>query len=312
MDILTLGKMNQMAKDVDQTLEFLANATFETLKDICNTQADIEIFQTSQVTVVEDAVTTGTQEIQDVIDSGLSSGGGAGTTFYVSSQNKDGDYNDQNYGGCCNLWAVPADTTEIRFELYGAGSSSMGACCCGAAWPGGSGAYAVKTIKEEDGAFNVGDTYSICSGGTGCCWPGRGGCRGHTSYVNGSGLSNLCAMGGKESNGFICHGPWSCYQCCQTCFACACAYGSDMNVKGQSSWMKNTQGCGQRYFGWAPGGSGPLGNNGAFQGDACNHATHSGGRANFPGGGGVVHNVGGGPCCCGRWGAGGLVVVTYW
>jgi hypothetical protein len=85
-----------------------------------------------------------------------------------------------------------------------------------------------------------------------------------------------------------------------------------MNVKGQSSWMKNTQGCGQRYFGWAPGGSGPLGNNGAFQGDACNHATHSGGRANFPGGGGVVHNVGGGPCCCGRWGAGGLVVVTYW
>ena len=39
MDILTLGKMNQMAKDVDQTLEYLANATFTALKDVCDFQA---------------------------------------------------------------------------------------------------------------------------------------------------------------------------------------------------------------------------------------------------------------------------------
>ncbi len=32
MDILTLGKMNQMAKDVDATLEYLANTTFEVVK----------------------------------------------------------------------------------------------------------------------------------------------------------------------------------------------------------------------------------------------------------------------------------------
>ena len=39
MDILTLGKMNAMARDVDVTLEYLANATFQALKDVCEFQA---------------------------------------------------------------------------------------------------------------------------------------------------------------------------------------------------------------------------------------------------------------------------------
>ena len=39
MDILTLGKMNQMAKDVNVTLEYLANSTYSALKDVCDFQA---------------------------------------------------------------------------------------------------------------------------------------------------------------------------------------------------------------------------------------------------------------------------------
>jgi hypothetical protein len=85
-----------------------------------------------------------------------------------------------------------------------------------------------------------------------------------------------------------------------------------MNVKGQSSWMKNDQGCANDYIAFAPGAAGPLGNNGSWTMGACVFNQHDGGRANFPGGGGISHSVAGGPCCCGRWGAGGLVVVTYW
>ena len=50
MDILTLGKMNQMAKDVDATLEYMANATFDTLRDVCVKQVEIEQTQSGQVT----------------------------------------------------------------------------------------------------------------------------------------------------------------------------------------------------------------------------------------------------------------------
>ena len=42
MDILTLGKMNAMARDVDVTLEYLANATYQALKDTCDVQEGME------------------------------------------------------------------------------------------------------------------------------------------------------------------------------------------------------------------------------------------------------------------------------
>ena len=52
MDILTLGKMNAMAKDVDQTLEYLANSTFQALKDVCD-------FQAGNITVLNQVVQDG-------------------------------------------------------------------------------------------------------------------------------------------------------------------------------------------------------------------------------------------------------------
>ena len=62
MDILTLGKMNAMAKDVDQTLEYLANSTFQALKDVCD-------FQAGNITVLN-------QVVQDGIDALVAAGGG--------------------------------------------------------------------------------------------------------------------------------------------------------------------------------------------------------------------------------------------
>ena len=39
MDILTLGKMNAMAKNTDLALELMANHLYESQQEICNFQA---------------------------------------------------------------------------------------------------------------------------------------------------------------------------------------------------------------------------------------------------------------------------------
>jgi hypothetical protein len=75
MDILTLGKMNQMAKDLDQTMEFLANSTFEALKDVCSTQTDICAAQSGAVQCLDDTVSAGTTTIQTAIDIGTTAYG---------------------------------------------------------------------------------------------------------------------------------------------------------------------------------------------------------------------------------------------
>lgn len=67
--------MNQMSKDVDQTLEFLANSTFEALKDVCSTQNDICASQANAVQCLDDTVIAGTTTIQSAIDVGTTAFG---------------------------------------------------------------------------------------------------------------------------------------------------------------------------------------------------------------------------------------------
>lgn len=66
MDILTLGKMNQMAKNTNQALELMANHVYET-------QSEIAEFQATNETNIDSAVSTGLSEIQTLIDTGVSS-----------------------------------------------------------------------------------------------------------------------------------------------------------------------------------------------------------------------------------------------
>ena len=57
---------------------------------------------------------------------------------------------------------------------------------------------------------------TVCAAGNGnCCRRECTGCQGCTSYVNGSGLSNFCAVGGcagcaNTSWTTACHSFWSC------------------------------------------------------------------------------------------------------
>ena len=225
MDILTLGKMNAMARDVDVTLEYLANATFTALKDICD-------FLEGNLA----ALNTATQDGIDALNS-MDPSSQQTKSLYIGCHRFDGQAGQegQNYGGWNCNWVVPLGVQSIKFEIYGAGASGNGGCCCMMnGLPGGAGGYAVKTVNRPEGHFSEGDTYCMCAGGTGCCWPHQHNNRGHTSWVGGPGLSNFCALGGHHAINSC--ASFNCYTCCHTCFGCAMIYGADYGVSGRSSW----------------------------------------------------------------------------
>lgn len=215
MDILTLGKMNQMAKDVDATLEYLANTTFETLRDVCVVQGEIETTQTGQVQCLEDTTQTG-------IDALSAAGGGSNGFDEVSFFNTclvcNGPHTTNAHIGGNGTWVVPDGTNSITFHAWSGGGSGAGHCCQGcwcdiASCGAYSGQYSRKTIHKGAGDFVAGDTYSYCygeggngshNGGCGCftvCCNAPQGCR---SYVTGPGLSNFCANGARGSYNIYC------------------------------------------------------------------------------------------------------------
>jgi hypothetical protein len=96
-------------------------------------------------------------------------------------------------GACC-AWTVPAGVTCARFQLWGAGSSSGAAGCCGGAPFGGSGAYASVIMP-----VTAGWAYTLCAGCAFCCygsWNTQSNSNGCASFITGCNLTNFCAMGG--------------------------------------------------------------------------------------------------------------------
>jgi len=301
MDILTLGKMNAMARDVDVTLEYLANATFQGMKDICE-------FQAGNIAALNQAAQDGIDSMNQMDPASQKM-----NSLYIGCARFDGQAGQEsiNYSGWSCNWTVPEDTQSIKFELYGAGASGYGGCCCMMnPLPGGGGGYAVKHLNKSEGDFAIGEVYAICAGGTGCCWSGDHGNKGHTSYINGTGLSNFCAIGGHQgSNG--CRN-WNCYTCCHTCYGCAQIHGADYGVSGRSSWRKSSQHCASSMFQVAAAAGGPIGQGGdAFSPDSCTFGYHSGGGPASPGSG-AFGGATSGSCCCSKAGGGGGVLVTYW
>ena len=198
MDILTLGKMNAMARDVDVTLEYLANATFQGLKDVCDVQVGMQ------------------DALQQTADEAVALIGEGGPNMGVQTREF---YNDCARGchcmyGCDTTWTVPQGTKTLMFEAWGGGGAGAGHCCQGcwcdmASCGGNGGFYARKTICRDNGDYADGDTYSICIGaggnGTSHCWtvccdaP-----RGCATYVYGPGLCNFCAVGGRGGYNIFC------------------------------------------------------------------------------------------------------------
>lgn len=111
---------------------------------------------------------------------------------------------------CCYAWIVPTGVTQATFEIWGGGGAGAGGRCCGYGPPGGSGAYAKKAIP-----VTAGTCYQLFVAPATQCSDGQCGCRGCTTYVVGTGLTNFCAEGGM-SGCFFC-APSVCCQSVCTC-----------------------------------------------------------------------------------------------
>jgi len=233
-------------------------------------------------------------------------------------------------------WCVPAGTSCITFHIWGAGGGGAGACCCQQGVPGGSGAYAYKSISATPG-----DTYDLCAGWNGiCCSRTCRGCRGYTSYITGNGLSNFCAEGGYGGKSccfaywrFCCTGRTQGYWYMDNCSERAPYYGADGGACGNAGFAYSYCGCDTNNCWWKQGVPFPGGLTNKegghvhvrVQGNACIHdwttcaagfgaGTGSGWLSQTPGMGGVTASSCGGGCCHaysgGAWG-GGLVKIEY-
>tara|TARA_B110000467_G_scaffold47010_1_gene42983 strand:+ start:1659 stop:2633 length:975 start_codon:yes stop_codon:yes gene_type:complete len=323
MDILTLGKMNQMAKNTNSALDLMANHVYETLQDITGVQATAE-------TTIDASVADGLANIQTLIDTGV--GGDPQKDFYIYNTNHWSVTN----GGCCLSWTVPTGAQIIKFEILsggGPGGSSGWDYDIGHGGAGGN--YNVKTICKDAGEFvstaGTESVFMLCAGGTSmcsCCGNCNRNCRhGCTSYVTGPGLSNFCAIGGhggstswdKQSNCYNCHignqqcdlgsynGGWVSHNCNEA------SHGGDMCFRGISGSHYQQYNCCADSSSFSGGPAGPF----SVSGTAVNKHWCTGNMAccsahsAFPGGGGAGHQSGSGSTCWGGFGAGGLVKVTY-
>lgn len=101
-------------------------------------------------------------------------------------------------------WCVPPGISTATFHIWGSGGWGGHITGCGIQMPGGSGAYAYKTIDVTPG-----DCYELYSGYNWCGLPQRNmsgnactTCFG--TWVNGNGLTNFCAEQGHGGCGVCC------------------------------------------------------------------------------------------------------------
>lgn len=154
------------------------------------------------------------------------------------------------------MWCVPVGISTAKFQIWGSGGMTEGTTSCGFTAPGGSGAYAEKTISVTSG-----QCYRIQTGQRHCRYPhtnaGSASTWGITTQdlvhgttsVTGTGLTNFCAEPGYNT-------PWTC--CSTTNYATslldsetpyysqgdselgpnrACYYGADQGLRGRKSFV---------------------------------------------------------------------------
>lgn len=230
-------------------------------------------------------------------------------------------------------WKVPADATDIIFEIWGAGGGGGNGCCCTRGIPGGAGAYAFKRLTGNDVVPGCSYSMEIGLGGGGFTASAQG-TEGGKTFITGYGLTNFCANGGAP--GCAC-----CFMCCctwHTCVLssncvggpCALFYGADGGavgnpgagymwcydnhcwnkqlvpypgglVNGKGGWLPGTQcantGCGYCLMHWA---AAQLQWGGSYSD-----------RNYIPGLGGPSGWTCGGGCCYGVYGTPGLIRISY-
>ena len=182
------------------------------------------------------------------------------------------------YRQWCMGYCVFPGVTTVQFEIWGGGGGGAGGCCCQQGSPGGSGAYALKTLCASDLGVDTlgGMCYLVCIGPNSQCSINCTGCQGCKTWITGCGLSNFCADGGMSGRTccFIFHdahganltgtyGPggtgrsaWNSGGCFTldpvsgSCYACDCAcyYGADFGVAGRPGWFRVDCICGNNCF----------------------------------------------------------------
>ena len=249
---------------------------------------------------------------------------GAGCSEYTSNYSYY-DYPD---------WKVPANTTEIIFEIWGAGGGGGDGCCCTRGVPGSSGAYAYKKLTGTDVVPGCSYALDIGVGGRSRQGPACGQ-PGNKTSITGYGLSNFCADGGHGgcSCCFMCCCNWGtlCRVCCNG--PCALYYGADGGAHGNPGagqmWCHNN-GCWNKQMvpfpgglingkgGWLPGIQCECWGCGYYlQMYAANQLGWGGGGGNsshknyVPGLGGPSAWVNGGGCCRGQHGNPGMIRINY-
>ncbi len=98
-------------------------------------------------------------------------------------------------------WTVPAGTTSMRVQMWGAGGgANKPPCCCGHTPFGSTGAYSSVIVPVE-----AGWTYTLCAGCAYCCYgfttTGHRRWYGQCSYIQGCHFCNYCVDGGRGSMG---------------------------------------------------------------------------------------------------------------
>ena len=251
------------------------------------------------------------------------------TVQYISAQcgascnDWTANYNYYDYPD----WVVPTGSTEVIFEIWGAGGGGGMGCCCTNGIPGGSGAYAYKQLSGDD--LVAGSSYSMEIG-----QPGKGnvekcGPVGGKTFITGNALSNFCADGG--------HGGCSCCNksCCTwklmtSIVNCAVYYGADGGAYGNPGaghvWRPDSNCCNKQNIPY-PGGliNGKGGWVPAYQCECQGCGMHSmrhavsnipwggtGSQYNYvPGVGGMSAWTQGGGCCHGTQGYPGMIRISY-
>lgn len=242
--------------------------------------------------------------LRSLLELGSASGGAVDyQEFHIYNTNKT----NQNNGGSCCLWTVPANVNWVAFEVWGGGGGGAGACCCRAGWPGGSGSYARKFVT----GLSEGQTFTMCAAGsTYCSQSYCCGCGGFPSYVTTGGAVQVCASGGSQG-GTTCYFMINCN--CQGCTPHQCgSWIGDMGICGVTGSAKGSSFCSQNAFGYMP--SAPFtpgGNRGTYSYCRQTSGNGIGGSPHWPGGGGASAVNHDGNLRCGAPGAGGLITIYY-
>jgi hypothetical protein len=169
---------------------------------------------------------------------------------YCNMQNCETSYR----GYYMEYFCVPCGTTQMTFEIWGGGGSGGGACCCMQGIPGGSGAYARKTLTYPN--IQGGWCFHLAVAPPTCCSQCCCGIRGCKTYICGKNSeaqtaigSNFCAEGGLPGK-TCCYAFWSNQFRCQDrvywtgCGGydpgadCACAFGGDEMVPGRPGFFR--------------------------------------------------------------------------